>query len=168
MLFLSLFVVVVVVVADDGLGWVGMGWERWVRFMKQKEDDDRDDDDDDDDEANAWPISRFLAQRHHIIKTVNLVRCLCHELSAKELDTTGKKWGFTSQNMGVAMKLGRVQLATRLTHDKTKKVLKAKRGDQKFDSEELGEFSIRRKKSQSVAGKEDCEGSISSSKVPGG
>ena len=98
--------------------------------MKQKEDDDRDDDDDDDDdddEANAWPISRFLAQRLHIIKTVNLVRCLCHELSAKELVTTGKKWGFTSQNMGVAMKLGRVQLATRLTHDKTKKVLKAKR-----------------------------------------
>ena len=120
-------VVVAVAVVDDGLGWVGMGWERWVGFMKQKEDDDRDDDYDDDDEANAWPISRFLAPRLHIIKTVNLVRCLCHELSAKELVTTGKKWGFTSQNMGVAMKLGRVQLATRLTHDKTKKVLKAKR-----------------------------------------
>ena len=64
-----------------------------------------------------------------------------------------------------------VQLANRLTHDKIKSPEGPRRtnwGDQEFDSEELGEFSRLGKKSQSVAGKEDCEGSISSSKAPGG
>ena len=77
-----------------------MGWDdRWVRFTKH---------DDDDDEANAWPISRFLAQKLHTIKMVKLVKRLCHELSAKELVATAKKWGFTSQNVRVVLKLGRV------------------------------------------------------------
>ena len=43
-----------------------------------------------------------------ILKMVNLVSCLCHELSAKELVATAKKWGFVSQNMVVVLKLGRV------------------------------------------------------------
>ena len=141
----------------------------------------------DDDEANAWPISRFLAQKLHTIKMVKLVKRLCHELSAKELVATAKKMGLhVSKRKGRAEarksielvaetgpevhKRVLVQLANRLTHDKIKKVLK----DQEELIGETKSLTVRNlensadleRKSQSVAGK--GEGSISSSKAPGG